>query len=145
MYWLVPTFPMRVLHGNRDKVEPPGPNLVKSRDALAEPMHFNKLFIKKNHSRKCIWKYWPFHLSLSAFSHWGLDKDKWLLFCIQHLKGIFLERKLLYNNLNLTEVWSQGSSKQQINFNQNQVFHWRKSISKCHLENGSHLVSASMC
>ena len=38
MYWLVPTFPMGVLHGNRDRVEPPGPNLVKSRDPLADPI-----------------------------------------------------------------------------------------------------------
>ena len=29
---------MGVLHGNRDRVEPPGPNLVKSRDPLADPM-----------------------------------------------------------------------------------------------------------
>ena len=28
---------MRVLHGSRDRVEPPGPNLVKSRDPLADP------------------------------------------------------------------------------------------------------------
>ena len=28
---------MGVLHGNRDRVEPPGPNLVKSRDPLADP------------------------------------------------------------------------------------------------------------
>ena len=30
---------MGVLHGNRDRVEPPGPNLVKSRDPLADPMN----------------------------------------------------------------------------------------------------------
>ena len=29
---------MGVLHGNRDRVEPPGPNLVKSRDPLADPI-----------------------------------------------------------------------------------------------------------
>ena len=32
---------MGVLHGNRDRVEPPGPNLVKSRDPLAEPINFS--------------------------------------------------------------------------------------------------------
>ena len=29
---------MGVSHGNRDRVEPPGPNLVKSRDPLADPI-----------------------------------------------------------------------------------------------------------
>ena len=29
---------MGVLHGNRDRVEPPGPNLAKSRDPLADPI-----------------------------------------------------------------------------------------------------------
>ena len=29
---------MGVLHGNRGRVEPPGPNLVKSRDPLADPI-----------------------------------------------------------------------------------------------------------
>ena len=29
---------MGVLHGNRDRVEPPDPNLVKSRDPLADPI-----------------------------------------------------------------------------------------------------------
>ena len=38
MYWLVPTFPMGVLHGNRDRVEPPCPNLAKSRDPPANPI-----------------------------------------------------------------------------------------------------------
>ena len=42
---------MGVLHGNRDKVEPPGPNLVKSRDALAEP-----IIAKKKKSYIEIWK-----------------------------------------------------------------------------------------
>ena len=37
VYWLVPTFPMEVLHGNHDRMEAPGPNLVKSRDRLADP------------------------------------------------------------------------------------------------------------
>ena len=32
---------MGVLHGNRDRVEPPGPNLVKSRDPLADPIEIN--------------------------------------------------------------------------------------------------------
>ena len=36
---------MGVLHGNRDRVEPPGPNLAKSRDPLADP----------NASSKRIW------------------------------------------------------------------------------------------
>ena len=30
---------MGVLHGNRDRVEPPGPNLAKSRDPLADPIY----------------------------------------------------------------------------------------------------------
>ena len=29
---------MGVLHGNRDRVEPPGPNLTKSRNPLADPI-----------------------------------------------------------------------------------------------------------
>ena len=29
---------MGVLHGNRDRVEPPDPNLAKSRDPLADPI-----------------------------------------------------------------------------------------------------------
>ena len=31
---------MGVLHGNRDRVEPPDPNLVKSHDPLADPRLF---------------------------------------------------------------------------------------------------------
>ena len=45
VYWLVPTFPMGVLHGNRDRVEPPGPNLAKSRDPLADPMMITVMMI----------------------------------------------------------------------------------------------------
>ena len=33
---------MGVLHGNRDRVEPPGPNLAKSRDPLADPISTEK-------------------------------------------------------------------------------------------------------
>ena len=57
---------MGVLHGNRDRVEPPCPNLVKSRDPLAEPIATNiqgpalltlKSFYLKAFSRKhgCDW------------------------------------------------------------------------------------------
>ena len=39
---------MGVLHGNRDRVEPPGPNLVKSRDPLAEPIVTSRVLLTKH-------------------------------------------------------------------------------------------------
>ena len=68
MYWLVPTFPMGVLHGNRDRVEPPGPNLVKSRDPLADPIDEFKAGLnnpKSGNRMFLLCKSWcPFHITV---------------------------------------------------------------------------------
>ena len=58
MYWLVPTFPVGVLHGKRDRVEPPGPNLAKSRVPLTDPIGRTFHHSWRNFTVKCVARCW---------------------------------------------------------------------------------------